>query len=210
MRFKEGIERGAVTVTFRRWKRRQVVAGNRYRTPVGLIDVDAVDIVTVDRITKVDARRAGYPSREALIADLRGTPDLDLYRVRFHHVAAVDPRDALAATDALTEDDRLDISRRLDRLDAASRVGPWTRSFLALIAERPAIRAPDLAASIGWETAPFKLNVRKLKNLGLTISLERGYRLSPRGSAYVGVAAQRNPTLPAVESGVVDWREATR
>ena len=32
------------------------------------------------------------------------------------------------------------------------------------------MRAPDLAASVGRETQPFKLDVRKLKNLGLTIT----------------------------------------
>ena len=58
--------------------------------------------------------------------------------------------------------------------------------MLGLIAERPATRAPDLAASLGRETAPFKADVRKLKELGLTESLEVGYRLSPRGRAYYG------------------------
>jgi hypothetical protein len=38
---------------------------------------------------------------------------------------------------------------------------------------------------VGRETAPFKLDVRKLKNLGLTISLEVGYELSPRGQAFL-------------------------
>jgi hypothetical protein len=55
---------------------------------------------------------------------------------------------------------------------------------LDAIAAHPATRAPDLAASFGRETAPFKIDVRKLKNLGLTISLTVGYRLSPRGEAY--------------------------
>ena len=32
---------------------------------------------------------------------------------------------------------------------------------------------------------PFKLNVRKLKALGLTESLEVGYRLSPRGKSLL-------------------------
>jgi hypothetical protein len=32
---------------------------------------------------------------------------------------------------------------------------------------------------------PFKIDVRKLKNLGLTESLDIGYRLSPRGRAYL-------------------------
>ena len=47
------------------------------------------------------------------------------------------------------------------------------------------MRAPDLAASLGRETLPFKRDVRKLKELGLTESLEVGYRLSPRGRAYL-------------------------
>jgi hypothetical protein len=38
---------------------------------------------------------------------------------------------------------------------------------------------------LGRETAPFKLDVRKLKNLGLTLSFRIGYRLSPRGEAYL-------------------------
>ena len=32
----------------------------------------------------------------------------------------------------------------------------------------------------------FKLNVRKLKQLGLTESLSTGYHLSPRGVAFLG------------------------
>ena len=48
-----------------------------------------------------------------------------------------------------------------------------------------AIPLHQLAAAINFETAPFKANVRKLKALGLTISLERGYRLSPRGEAVL-------------------------
>ena len=59
-------------------------------------------------------------------------------------------------------------------------------AVLRLIADRPATRAPDLAASLGRETARFKADVRKLKELGLTESLEVGYRLSPRGRAYYG------------------------
>jgi hypothetical protein len=56
---------------------------------------------------------------------------------------------------------------------------------LEVIASRPATRAADLAAGFGRETQPFKTDVRKLKNLGLTESLEVGYRLSPRGAAYL-------------------------
>lgn len=54
---------------------------------------------------------------------------------------------------------------------------------MAAIAAEPGRQAPDLAAGQGRDTAPFKADVRKLKELGLTESLEIGYRLSPRGEA---------------------------
>ena len=44
---------------------------------------------------------------------------------------------------------------------------------------------------LGRETAPFKLDVRKLKNLGLTLSFRIGYRLSPRGEAYLTLCTQQ-------------------
>jgi hypothetical protein len=185
VRFREGVQDGSVTVTFRRWKRRQAVAGHRYRTAVGMIEVDAVDVVTEDEVRGGDVRRAGYPTRDALLGDLRGTPELPLYRVEFHAVAGPDPRDRLAADASLSDADRAELDRRLSRLDRASRAGPWTRETLALIAAHPARRAGDLAGMVGREREPFKLDVRKLKNLGLTISLEVGYRLSPRGEAYL-------------------------
>jgi hypothetical protein len=184
-RFWDPIARGEVTVTFRRWKRRQAIPGNRYRTPRAIIEADAVDIVTVDDVTEADARAGGYPDVASLVADLRGTPDLDLYRIRFHVVDEPDPRAVLAADAALTPDDRAEIDRRLDRLDRASSHGAWTRDTLRLIERMPATRAGDLADAVGRERLPFKADVRKLKGLGLTISLGVGYELSPRGQAYL-------------------------
>ena len=108
----------------------------------------------------------------------------DLYRIGFH-LAGPDPRIELRERDDIGPAERAEIDARLARFDSASRRGPWTATVLALIAERPATRAPDLAAELGRETAPFKADVRKLKELGLTESLERGYRLSPRGRAYL-------------------------
>ena len=185
-RFWEPISRGEVTVTFRRWKRRQAVAGGRYRTAGGIIEAESVDVIGVDDISDADARAGLYPDRDTLIADLRGTPDLELYRIRFHLVDGPDPRAELAASAALTQDDLVAIDQRLDRLDRASAHGPWTRETLRLIAARPAVRAGDLADDVGRERLAFKTDVRKLKNLGLTISLGTGYELSPRGRAYLG------------------------
>jgi hypothetical protein len=56
---------------------------------------------------------------------------------------------------------------------------------LELIDEHPERRAGDLAAMLGRERLPFKVDVRKLKQLGLTESMPIGYRLSPRGRAVL-------------------------
>jgi hypothetical protein len=183
-RWAPAIRAGRVTVTFRRWRRRQVVAGRRYRTPVGLIDVEDVAIVEPSAITAVEAAAAGYPSVAALVADLRGDADRDLFRVRFRFVDEPDPRDERAADDALTDEDVEMIRRRLERLDRASADGPWTERVLGLIGAQPGIRAGDLAAEFGVERGVFKARVRKLKALSLTVSLVVGYRLSARGVAY--------------------------
>jgi hypothetical protein len=97
-----------------------------------------------------------------------------------------DPRVALREQAELSDEDRRALDLRLDRWDAARADGPWTREVLRLIAENPGVRAPDLAASLGRETLPFKRDVRKLKELGLTLSLAVGYEISPRGRAYLG------------------------
>ena len=100
-------------------------------------------------------------------------------------LAGADPRVALREQADLSDEDRRDVDERLDRWDAARAV-PWTRALLRLIAENPGVRAPDLAASLGRETLPFKRDVRRLKELGLTHSLPVGYEISHRGRAYLG------------------------
>jgi hypothetical protein len=173
-------------MAFRRWKRPTVKTGGRLRTPMGELAIDAVDRIPERAITAADARRAGFASRKALLASLR--PEGDLYRIAFH-VRGPDPRVALRERTDLTQEEREQITARLARLDAHSTHGPWTADTLALIAEKPATLAGDLAAEMGRERLPFKADVRKLKELGLTESLEKGYRLSPRGRAFLGLSA---------------------
>lgn len=187
MLFKQDVLRriaaGEVTLAFRRWRRPTVKAGGTLRTSVGVLAIEAVDLVEPGQVSDADARCAGYPDREALLADLRRAGPLHRIRLR---LAGPDPRVALRERAELTAAERAQIDLRLVRFDAASRHGPWTAEVLRLIAERPATRAPDLAAQVGRETGRFKADVRKLKELGLTQSLEVGYRLSPRGRAYLG------------------------
>jgi hypothetical protein len=170
-------------MAFRRWKRATVKTGGRLRTPMGELAIDAVERVEPGQITADDVRRAGFADRDALLSSLR--PEGDLYRISFH-LRGPDSRIALRERADLSEEEREQIARRLERMDARSTHGPWTAATLAAIAERPAVRAGDLAADMGRERLPFKADVRKLKELGLTESLEVGYRLSPRGRAFLG------------------------
>lgn len=180
----EGIAEGRITLAFRRWKRPTVRAGGELRTSIGVLAIDAVDRVSEGDITDTDARAAGYPDGDALLSELKRRPEGDLYRVALH-LAGDDPRAALREQDALDDEAVAAIAARLDRFDRSSSRGPWTEAVLRLIADSPGTRAPDLAAALARETQPFKRDVRKLKELGLTESLKIGYRLSPRGRAWL-------------------------
>ena len=56
------------------------------------------------------------------------------------------------------------------------------------------LTAADLAAGVDREKLPFKVDVRKLKERGLTESLDVGYRLSPRGRLVLDHIHRSNPT----------------
>ena len=188
----DGLADGTITVVFRRWARPRVRAGSKLRTAVGVLSIDAVDELDFAGITDDDARRSGFLSRTALLDDLASQRDGRVYRIALH-VAGPDPRVELRGRDALTGDELADVERRLARLDAGSRHGAWTLAVLRLICDRPEVRAGDLAPTRGQETLAFKRDVRKLKELGLTESLEVGYRLSARGRAVLDRLGGRAP-----------------
>jgi hypothetical protein len=178
----DGIAAGTVTVAFRRWTKPRVVVGTRLRTPVGVVEVTDVTVVELDAISDDDVRAAGLASREEL-RRLLGTRDGEVHRVGLR-LAGADPRVALRA-DVPRGDDLASAVAAVRRLDRSPRTPPWAVTTLRLIGDRPGQRAPDLAAQLGRETLPFKRDVRRLKELGLTESLPVGYRLSPRGRAVL-------------------------
>jgi len=182
-RFLEAIADGSVTLAFRRWKSARAKVGSRHHSPVGLVEIDAVDLVELADISVEDARNAGYESLDELLEWLsgRGGP---VHRVAFHF-AGPDPRIELRNRSDLDAVEIDEIKARLAGFDRASEDAPWTAAVLEMIRDRPGVRAADLAASFGRETLPFKRDVRRLKELGLTESLEVGYRLSPRGRAFL-------------------------
>jgi hypothetical protein len=176
-RILDGLVRGTVSLAFRRWPRPRVRAGTRLRTAAGLVEIRTVDPVPEETITTVQARRAGYASREDLLRELRiwGRGPVFRIAVRF---AGPDPRIALRAR-RMTAPDREMLEKRLNRWT-------WSGALLRAIRERPGVRAADLAAAVGMRTTDLKRRVRQLKELGLTISLGTGYRLSPRGRSILG------------------------
>jgi hypothetical protein len=179
----QAIADGTVTLAFRRWDRPRVKAGGRQRTPVGVIAFDSVEEIDRDEITDADAVAAGFADRDQLFGFVDRRPTGTVYRIRLR-IAGSDPRVALRES-MPDEVQLLEIERRLARLDRASSHGPWTHAVLRIIHDQPEVRAADLAPLFGRERLPFKLDVRKLKELGLTESLARGYRLSPRGRAVL-------------------------
>ncbi|KAA1422753.1 hypothetical protein FE697_011340 [Mumia zhuanghuii] len=178
----DGIVAGRVDRAYRRWTRPQVKPGGQQRTAVGVIGFGDVVRVDAEAISDADARAAGQRDAATLRKKL-ARKDGDVWCVAVHLVGA-DPRVALRNDATIDADARADLDRRLARMDAAAD-RPWTRAALEAIRDRPAVVSTELAASLDLERFLFKRRVRRLKELGLTESLEVGYRISPRGAAYL-------------------------
>ncbi len=175
----DAIAAGHLTLAFRRWKKPTVRAGGTVRTARGLVGIDTIEPIEPAAVTDAEAREAGYRDAagvRAMFAAQLGT----CYRIRLHWVGG-DPRHLLGDAIPSTAD-LAGLRRRLDRLDGDA---PWTRETLRLIADRPGVVSTELAGAAGLPREAFKLRVRRLKALGLTESLEVGYRLSPRGQALL-------------------------
>ncbi len=186
---------GEIDLIYRRWRKPTVVAGGTLRTSVGMLEIVAVDRVVRSRITAADAARAGYETRAALLRDLDQRDGGTLYRIEVR-LGGADPRIELRERAELTPDELDDLVARLDRLDRASAVGPWTRGTLQLLADHPQVRAQDLAESVGRDKPSFKRDVSKLKALGLTISHSPGYEVSPRGRRLLTHLRETEPLTP--------------
>lgn len=203
-RFHEGLVSGQVTVTFRRWARPHVKPGGRYRChPIGVLEVTALSRVLVRDIAAADAVAAGFESVEELLGYMeRATeeallPTSEVFRVDLRHGGDGD-RVALALETELSREDVAVLVQKLARLDARS---PWTARTLAAIEASPRVAASKLAAKLGRDRDKFKVDVRKLKRLGLTQSFEVGYELSPRGRAFLDARRKRRarPAAPPRE-----------
>jgi hypothetical protein len=82
---------GDITLSVRLWTRPRVKEGGRYRVGLGLIEVDAGELVPFSAITEADVRRAGEPDRETLRRRAAHAgpigEDTLVYRIELHAVS---------------------------------------------------------------------------------------------------------------------------
>ncbi len=181
---------GEISLIFRRWKRASVKAGGTQMTQLGVLGIDAVDIVPESKVTSKDAKAAGFSSKNELLTSMPDI-DLDIYRIKVHYIGE-DPRKILRANTELSKAELDEIIENLKKLDTGSQRGNWTQQYLQMIRDQPNTHAQILAESIGLDIPRFKPWVRKLKALGLTESLRPGYRLSPRGEKVLETLRQKH------------------
>jgi hypothetical protein len=183
-RFHERIANGEIRCTVRIWQRPHVKVGGRYGLGGGAVVVDKIHETQLDDITPALARRCGFESLVDLLKVAKHGPGERVFVIEFHYDREVGARPR-PATGTLSADEIAELVQRLEAMDRRSRIGPWTLATLRAIEARPGVLAAKLASSLGRPRVEFKRDVRKLKNLGLTFSLEIGYRLTPKGEALV-------------------------
>ncbi len=186
----KGLRDGSITLAFRKWRRPTVKSGGTLLTPIGQLAVEAVERVDLEGLTESEATAAGFPDLGSLRVYLAQRSEGDVYRIR---LALTGPDPRISLRNEVQAGDELElVLRRVLRFGAKTSSGPWASRILELIRERPGVGSADLADALGMDRAPFKANVRKLKGLGLTESLNVGYRLSPRGEAVLSRLKNHN------------------
>lgn len=177
-----GIADGTITVLFRRWEVPRVRVGGSQITAGGVVRFDRVELVDDGAdITDADITAAGLSGRDELDRLLARRPGR-IHRIEVSH-GGPDPR--LALREQIPDAAELEqLAVRVERMDAGVK-GVWAVPSLRWIAAHPGVVSTELAEHLGRERFGLKTDIRRLKSLGLTISLDVGYRLSPRGEAVL-------------------------
>mgnify|MGYP000654591376 CR=1 FL=1 len=180
----EGIKDGHISLAFRKWKKPSVKKGSLLKTSIGQVEIIEIQEINLNKINEVDAQKAGFDHLKDLLKTLNSSKEGNIYKicVRYH---SPDPRIELRQKSELSEKEFQELITRLKRLDQYSKSGQWTMKILKAIHENPKLKAADLAIKTGYEKEWLKLNVRKLKNLGLTVSHHPGYTISSLGSLFL-------------------------
>lgn len=188
MLFKEvhlkGIREGKITLAFRQWQKASVKKGSLLNTSVGLLKIDSIETVNENDITNKDAQKAGFTDKKQLLKSFPHNHDGEIFKISIHYHSE-DPRIKLREQAELSNQQLEEIRRKLERLDRYSKKGPWTNQVLLRIKDHPHLPAAGITNLTGFEKEWLKINIRTLKNMGLTISHTIGYELFPLGNGYL-------------------------
>lgn len=179
-----GIKTGDITLAFRKWKKPTVKRGSLLKTAIGQIEIGAIEEVDIASISALDAQKAGFTTLDQLLRLLQKVNEGSIYKIELAYHSP-DPRVELRSKEELTNEEFHQLKKKLERLDKYSKTGAWTREVLESIRQNPKLKAADLAVLLSKEKDWLKINIRKLKNLGLTISHNPGYEISPLGKAFL-------------------------
>lgn len=183
------IENGEIHTAFRRWTRPSVSESGTLLTPVGQLRIKSIDKVEYSQITDDEIVQAGYRNRKELDKELAFRDKGDIYKIDFN-LECADPRIELRDNTKISTDEMNEIIGKLKRYDTSGKVRNWTLKVLEIVDREPGKYAIEYSTRLGYEKEWFKLNIRKLKNLGLTISLSDGYEISPRGKVVLNKLKQ--------------------
>ena len=179
-----GIKTGDITLAFRKWKKPTVKKGSLLKTAIGQIEIGTIEEVDIASISALEAQMAGFNSLDQLLRLLQKVNEGSIYKIGLAYHSP-DPRVELRSKEELTNEEFHQLKKKLERLDQYSKTGAWTREVLESIRQNPKLKAADLAVLLSKEKDWLKINIRKLKNLGLTISHNPGYEISPLGKAFL-------------------------
>ena len=182
--YKQAIAAGTLTRTYRRWKSPQAKVDGTYNIhPYGAILVTSISQLRLQDASIKDIQQSGFDSANAIAEHLKTSLNETVYCVHFRYIGT----DAVKQIDTgrLPTIELEAISIKLMRMNKTKL---WTHHALRLVRDQPAKRAADLAPILEMDLPTFKRNMRKLKNLGLTLSLETGYQITARGTQMIAHA----------------------
>lgn len=188
MLFKEihlqGIRSGSINLAFRKWEKESVKKGTLLKTSIGLVEINDIEVVEEHDISDADAIQAGFTGKQQLLKSFPSNTKALIFKISVSYHSE-DPRIELREQTNLTHEEFNKLKQKLERLDYFSKQGAWTISVLHTIKDNPHLPAIEISKLLGFEKEWLKLNIRKLKNLGLTISHHAGYEISPFGKLFV-------------------------
>jgi hypothetical protein len=176
----DGIRSGAISLAFRSWKRPSAKKGSLIHTAIGRVEILEVLPVQIESISTRDAQRAGFSTKKELSEHLAQQKEGFFYKIQIKYHSP-DPRINLRSQHSLNDEELMILKNRLSRMDQKVKHNVRSHQLLEIIKKYPGRRAGDLAEILKVDKDWLKIYIRKLKNLGLTISHEVGYSLSPLG-----------------------------